>query len=277
MCEFCVKHGEGKKWYLNVKNYSHDLLSDINRNKFVSDHFYWIDKNYKGVYSIVKKLPLNFPIIGPSVRAIIKSVFMYKHWGQIVPIEDVGKILNFTNSITRVPCICRKIRTGKEVRACFLISLNPEKMGIAEIIDKTYFKGPDLAKFEKVDKNWTLDFIKENEKRGWISIVWGIRAPFIGILCNCDYQGGCIALQMIKEAAPLTFRAEYIAQIDERRCVTCGECAKVCQFNAISVKNNKEIVINKKCYGCGACRAVCKKNAIFLKERHPITNLGKSW
>ena len=26
MCQFCVQHGEGKKWYLAMKNYSHELL-----------------------------------------------------------------------------------------------------------------------------------------------------------------------------------------------------------------------------------------------------------
>ncbi len=31
MCEFCHKHGEGKKWYLQAANYSEDLLSDVRR------------------------------------------------------------------------------------------------------------------------------------------------------------------------------------------------------------------------------------------------------
>ena len=26
MCEFCVEHGEGKKWYLLMKNYSDELV-----------------------------------------------------------------------------------------------------------------------------------------------------------------------------------------------------------------------------------------------------------
>jgi hypothetical protein len=26
MCEFCVQHGEGKQWYLQMKNYSDELL-----------------------------------------------------------------------------------------------------------------------------------------------------------------------------------------------------------------------------------------------------------
>ena len=28
MCEFCTKHGEGKKWYLQMKNYAGELLHE---------------------------------------------------------------------------------------------------------------------------------------------------------------------------------------------------------------------------------------------------------
>ncbi len=37
MCEFCLQHGEGQKWYLQAKNYSQDLLSDAHRRKFIGD------------------------------------------------------------------------------------------------------------------------------------------------------------------------------------------------------------------------------------------------
>jgi len=39
MCEFCYKHGEGKKWYLQAENYSEDLMSDLRRRKFIKDFF----------------------------------------------------------------------------------------------------------------------------------------------------------------------------------------------------------------------------------------------
>ncbi len=35
MCEFCVKHGEGEKWYLRAQNYSEDSLSDLRRRKYI--------------------------------------------------------------------------------------------------------------------------------------------------------------------------------------------------------------------------------------------------
>lgn len=53
-----------------------------------------------------------------------------------------------------------------------------------------------------------------------------------------------------------------IAKINEELCKSCGECEKVCRFDAIS--NNK---INPySCEGCGTCILVCPSNAITLKE-----------
>ena len=39
MCDFCHQHGEGKKWYLDARNYSEDLLSDLKRRRFI-EHFF---------------------------------------------------------------------------------------------------------------------------------------------------------------------------------------------------------------------------------------------
>jgi hypothetical protein len=39
MGEFCVKHGAGKKWYLQAENYSEDLLSGLRRRDFILEFF----------------------------------------------------------------------------------------------------------------------------------------------------------------------------------------------------------------------------------------------
>jgi len=36
MCEFCTEHGEGKKWYLQAKNYSAELLN-LKRMRHILD------------------------------------------------------------------------------------------------------------------------------------------------------------------------------------------------------------------------------------------------
>ncbi|MDD5680149.1 MAG: 4Fe-4S ferredoxin [Candidatus Omnitrophica bacterium] len=279
MCEFCVKHGEGKKWYLNAKNYSDDLLNDIRRRKITISHFYWVDRTYKQYFNFFKNLPLHIPLIQATVKAVLKSTFQYVHWGQVVPIEDVKRILAITNSITRVPCVCRMSTKKKEERVCFLISMNPGKMGIADIIDQSYFGGPDIAKFEGVTREWAVSFFKESEKKGMIHTVWALKAPFVGTLCNCDYSTGCIPMLMLTEIVPVMFKSEYIACIDKNLCVGCQECSKVCQFKAVlfDKKDKKSMVDKTRCYGCGICRRACKNTAIILTDRYRIPEALKTW
>lgn len=279
MCEFCTKHGEGKKWYLNAKNYSNDLLSDLKRRKYVIEHFYWIDKKYRAYSKFVKPLPLQTPIVKAIANAIIRRIFLNQKWAQVVPIEDVEKILSFTNSITRVPCTCRMVKTGKETRECFLISINPKEVGIADLIDQSYFGGPSVAKFERVDKKWAISFMKECEKHGSIHTVWSLKAPFIGAICNCDFSTGCIAMEMEKKTKPIFFKGEYLASIDKSKCVGCKECFRICPFEAIKYQSNDgKCTINPvRCYGCGICRAVCQKGFIRLVDRSTVPEAAFLW
>lgn len=48
-------------------------------------------------------------------------------------------------------------------------------------------------------------------------------------------------------------------------CTGCGECKKVCQFNAIEGQlNERHKVLIAKCIGCGECFKVCKVRAITM-------------
>jgi len=275
MCEFCIKHGEGKKWYLNVKNYSQDLVSDIDRQAYVKDFFYKAERGYKRYFNLIKNLQLNMPIIRPLLKSIIRRRSLNTHWGQVVPIEDVEKILSITSSVVRIPCACSKITAGKERRTCFVTTLRPESVGF---IDQSFFGGPDVAKFEKMDKVSALDLMKEQEKEGLFHSIWTLKTPFIGVVCNCD-NTGCIALKMYKEVTPNFFKAEYIIKLNKDECNGCKACLKICPFEALEYHtgNKKVVVNNKKCCGCGICRSVCKKNALSLLDRLSVHEVSGLW
>ncbi len=62
---------------------------------------------------------------------------------------------------------------------------------------------------------------------------------------------------------PIT--AEVIAE----NCTSCGICAKVCPYNAISVevKKRQPAVVNQAaCAGCGTCAAECRTDAISMNH-----------
>lgn len=118
MCEFCTKHGEGEKWYLAMKNYSEALLheeltEEEKKRAGASTRFEWN-------YNFFKNFATAAPEAEPTKEAdeveteepdaperdeaealeIRKAV----HFGQVLPVEDVERVIDMVDSIIRLPC-----------------------------------------------------------------------------------------------------------------------------------------------------------------------------
>jgi ferredoxin len=282
MCEFCLEHGEGRKWYLEAKNYGADLLNDTKRQKAFQR---FVDKSVSTNKSIHQQME-DLEKAPSFVRKVIqwKTVRTMKdlHYGQIVPIEDVEKIFGFVNSIIRTSCICRKKMHGEEKRYCYGISLGPGGERLSEMfheIAPSFSSGPDPKGNEVVTKEEALASFREYEKEGLCHSVWTFLTPFIGGICNCD-RPDCLAMQMtVTHGTPTMFRAEYVAEMKQELCDGCRQCMRVCQFGAIgyAAAHKKSHIDPRKCYGCGICRSVCKKDAIHLKDRGQVPAAANLW
>ena len=281
MCEFCLKHGEGKKWYLQAKNYSDDLLSDVRRRKFI-ESFLSDTESLKNGQERLEKLQKAPNLIRAIVRRLISRKMKKVHFGQVVPIEDIEQIFGFVNSIVRVACICRNITLGKEKRYCYGVSLEPDFGRFGQIVrglDNSFLGGPDTDGFERLTKDQAISALREHEKEGLCHSVWTFYSPFIAGVCNCD-RSDCIAMRCtVTEGVPIMFRAEYVAAVDPDQCNGCRQCMRVCQFGAIaySAANKKAVIDQRRCYGCGICRSVCAKDAISLEPRSNVPAVATLW
>jgi len=83
-------------------------------------------------------------------------------------------------------------------------------------------------------------------------------------------QASAAAARAARIMSPGKITVEAItSRVDENKCTSCGICARVCPYNAITVdKKNKRpaVVIEAACAGCGTCAAECPFDAIEMNH-----------
>jgi len=81
-------------------------------------------------------------------------------------------------------------------------------------------------------------------------------------------QASAAAARAVRLMNPKQLRVEAItAEVVSEECTSCGICAKVCPFGAITVDTRAKTpasVTVAACSGCGTCAAECPSNAILM-------------
>ena len=62
-------------------------------------------------------------------------------------------------------------------------------------------------------------------------------------------------------------RKKRKAYVEQKDCVACGCCMKVCPMNAIEVHHGLYAQVDEdKCVGCGKCAKECPATVIEIRE-----------
>ena len=262
MCEFCLKHGEGKKWYEVMRHYSDELLAENKRQTYLEHFVSNIRKNAGKNFARLNWTKNKLPVAHRFIRKMATARMKQLHFGQVVPLEDAEKIVDLVQSITRIPCICRSVTTGKNnARYCLLLSVDPTGL---------VHDWPELnANLETLTQTKAKEILREFDRKGLVHSIWTFKTPYIGAICNCDHDCLAYRLQVSSDLMNIMFKAEYVAELEPDKCTGCRNCQKLCQFGAIeySLTTAKCYINPIKCYGCGVCRAGCHKQAIRIYDR----------
>ena len=89
------------------------------------------------------------------------------------------------------------------------------------------------------------------------------------VLSDCDVDAADLHLLLGPTAVEEhEFWSGQVAVIDRGKCTRCGECVRVCRFDAIA----DYVVDPIACEGCGFCPRMCPVDAISMKD-----NLAGHW
>lgn len=279
MCQFCVEHGEGERWYLQAKNYACDLDSDLRRREYVVDFisgFEMMRANTISAMKLLEKLPS--PLERAGKNAISRRMRPI-HFGQPVPLEDCEAIFDIATSITAIPCICRMHAPNQNAdEVCILVTTQPMEAVLQEGFS-SYANGPELDDFHRMSKEQALALLRQCESRGLMHSIWTFQTPFTAAICNCNLESGCMAMKLtVGHDTKLMWRGEAVAVFNRDACSGCRRCAKVCPFDAIDASNRGPVTgLAEKCWGCGICRSACPNAAISLVNRREVPAVSNLW
>jgi NAD-dependent dihydropyrimidine dehydrogenase PreA subunit len=264
MCEFCVRHGDGKKWYLRAENYAQELLHDARRAKYIEDFIPEVSAKAGRWLRVLDRANRLSPRLTQQVSRRTSRRMQAIHFGQVVPIEDVAAVLAIAGQVVRIPCVCRTVLEKKERAVCYLIAASPDTLGFRGLLGSREETAPFVAGMERVSPDAALAQMTALEDEGAIQTVWTFITPFIGAICNCD-PTGCLAVNFTRRGLALYFPGEGKAAVDTGRCTGCGSCVEVCQFSALSLGAQEHAVVDAaRCHGCGICRRRCPEEALAL-------------
>jgi MinD superfamily P-loop ATPase len=86
-------------------------------------------------------------------------------------------------------------------------------------------------------------------------------------LIDCDVEEPNCHLFISADFAGSQSVSVPVPVVDPERCNACGECAEICQFNALACLPDSVMTFPELCHSCGGCWLVCPEKAISQGER----------
>jgi len=282
MCDHCMQHGAGGKWYLNAAHYSDEIVEKYDLREFLLEqytNFEQISVRKVGGFSPVgMDYTIRMPIIGRVVKALAERMLHSRkpptnplrpegHIGQVVPLEDAEAILTHcaAEPIIEKNCMCRYMSRGVKEACCINFGV------MSEIIDKLPRFVPEKEKYH-LTRTEAVSRFREHNAKGYIGTIWYGPYPYINNLCSCESPECAGIRPRVDFGIRSIYKAEYLIGLNEAVCLACGACVARCPFGALAMHRSlgRPVIDLERCYGCGVCRHACSTEALFLVPRDQV-------
>ena len=110
-----------------------------------------------------------------------------------------------------------------------------------------------------------------------VAVNLALSLPNVQVLdCDVEEPKSHIFLNPVNEVIKPAYT--LVPTVNYDRCDYCGKCAAACEYNALVVVPQKEVMVfSELCHGCGLCSLVCPQDAISAKTREiGVIKTGKS-
>ena len=178
---------------------------------------------------------------------------------EILPYEQVEKLVEENDTFAVAPCICRthELKEGRgcdaPIESCLVFGEFADfyvKLGLGKYITKQEMKDKIV---EANKANLVLN--PTNSQR--------VSAICCCCGCCCGILGSLKRYPKPAEVINSSFKAEY----DVDACIGCGVCIDRCQMDAFTSVEDKVDLNVDRCIGCGLCVSTCPTDALTLVRK----------
>jgi dihydroorotate dehydrogenase/ferredoxin len=93
-----------------------------------------------------------------------------------------------------------------------------------------------------------------------------------------DMKGAILEKLVSYDEALATYsktRGKIVVTVDNDKCVTCGTCEELCNWNALTVMDEALKITVENCEGCGLCVCGCPESALELENVGIIREMAR--
>ncbi len=195
----------------------------------------------------------------PPVHRVIPINASVRQDMEVRPFESAAEIVARARAWGVTDCICRKQQAllgqacSHPLDVCMVFSEAPMAFDRKEDI-RALTQAEAFATLRRAAEAGLVHSVSNNQRGVWY-------------ICNCC-TCACGILRGLTELgrANVIAASAFICQVDEDKCIACGECVERCPFGALTVASTSQVSATR-CAGCGVCVIGCSQEALELVRR----------